>query len=197
MAFNSSHAGQPFGGGYYAGANIMVGGVEYAVVVAPKSQGGEASSGLQWKITTTPTTGTDSSSDSVANTLAMTSYHPAAQFCNNLSINGYTDWVLPAKNVLEVCYRYLKPSSQSNDTSYGANGSSVPTTSDYTSTVPSQTNIQVFEGGGSEAFEGTHYWSSTQFSSPFAWYQSFSSGRQYPRDKSRTYRVRAVRLVEV
>ena len=36
------------GGGFYAGANI-IGGVEYALVVAPKTQGGESATPLKWK----------------------------------------------------------------------------------------------------------------------------------------------------
>ncbi len=42
-------------------------------------------------------------------------------------------------------------------------------------------------------FSSTYYWSSTEYSSGYAWYQSLSSGNQYSNDKSSTYRVRCVR----
>jgi hypothetical protein len=38
--------------------------------------------------------------------------HPAAQFCVNLSIGGFTDWYLPARYELDIAYFNLKPSLQ-------------------------------------------------------------------------------------
>ena len=107
-SFIPTTPGTPFGGGLYAGQITEDDGITYAIIVAPKAQGGEASGTLAWKTTTTTTTGTDSLNNGFNNTAAMVaagiSLHPAAQFCKGLSINGYTDWYLPAKDELNLIY---------------------------------------------------------------------------------------------
>lgn len=107
-SFIPTTPGTPFGGGLYAGQITEDDGITYAIIVAPKAQGGEASGTLAWKTTTTTTTGTDSLNNGFNNTAAMVaagiSLHPAAQFCKGLSINGYTDWYLPAKGELNLIY---------------------------------------------------------------------------------------------
>lgn len=193
--------GTPFGGGYYAG-RIQVDGQVYALVVAPKAQGGESSTALQWRTINTPTSGTSSRNNGRANTNNMLNAdHPAAQFCNSLSINGYDDWYLPARDELEILYRYLKPSDVPNQTTSGANPNSVPPTDNYTSGNPSQTSAAIFHGGSGESFiTNLPYWSSTQQSSPaFAqsYAQSFSNGNQSTQSPTTTYHVRAVRRVPV
>lgn len=107
-SFIPTTPGTPFGGGLYAGQITEDDGITYAIIVAPKAQGGEASGTLAWKTTQTATTGTDSLNNGFNNTAAMVaagiSLHPAAQFCKGLSINGYTDWYLPAKDELNLIY---------------------------------------------------------------------------------------------
>lgn len=107
-SFIPTTPGTPFGGGLYAGQIKEDDGKTYAIIVAPKAQGGEASGTLVWKTTQTTTTGTDSLNNGFNNTAAMVaagiSLHPAAQFCKGLSINGYTDWYLPAKDELNLIY---------------------------------------------------------------------------------------------
>lgn len=210
FAFTPEYAGRAFGGGYYAGANIVVGSKTYAVVVAPKSQGGEASS-TQWKTSPSTTSGTDSTNDGRSNTAAMisdsASSHPAAQFCDNLTINGHSDWHLPSVDELEICYRYLKPttkdtrvgSSSPHNTSTQSNPNSVPVlpSGDYTSNYPAQTSIAAFQEGGLEAFPGSYYWSSTQYSSSLAGLPRFDYGTQGGNNKINSFYVRAVRWVEV
>lgn len=201
FAFDPSSVGLPYGGGYYAG-KIVTGGVTYALIVAPKAQGGEAGTTLSWKTSQTTTTGTDSINDGLANTNAMiaagASAHPAANFCNNLSINGYNDWYLPAKDELEILYRYLKPTTNANDTGSGANTSSVPTTSNYTSGSPAQTSVTIFRAGNSEAFVSNYYWSSTEYSSTIGWTQRFTDGTQYYNlFKTTTFYVRGVRRIAI
>lgn len=190
-------AGVEYGGGYYAGADIIVDGVQYLVIVAPRSQG-EASSALRWKNVQTTTAGTDSRNNGRANTAAMISHiasqHPAARFCNDLVINGHDDWHLPSQDELEICYRYLKPATDSNNTGSGTNPSSVPPTGNYTSGNPSQTSDAIFRSGGGEHFDSVLYWSSTQNSSTHARNQYFLNGSQGGNvPKTNSYRIRAVR----
>lgn len=201
FTFDPSSVGLPYGGGYYAG-KIVTGGVTYALIVAPKAQGGEGSWVL--KTTNSSTTGTTSINDGLANTNAMiaaaagASVHPAAKFCNDLNINGYNDWYLPAKDELEILYRYLKPTTDTNSTDYGANTSSVPTTSNYTSGSPARTSVTIFRAGNSEAFVSTYYWASTEYSQTNGWQQSFSNGFQNgSAPKSNTARVRGVRRIAI
>jgi hypothetical protein len=133
--------------------------------------------------------------------------HPAAQFCEGRTSGGFTDWYMPAKNELEVCYYNLKPSTTANVTFRGTNPNSVPARgSSYTSGTPAQTSAAAFQSGGAEAFDSIRqYWSSTQYSGtspppgPYAWQQKFGNGGQYYATKVNTYNggVRAIRRVAV
>ena len=189
-------------GGYYAGANIIVGSK------APKELG-EYNGTLQWKTSQTTTSGANSTYDGKANMSAIEaaglSIHPAAEYCTNLDINGFNDWHLPSPDELEVCYRYLKPTTQDNYTSYrtlhdatnGTNPNSNLVGSGYTSGDPSQTGVIDFQGGGSQAFEETYYWTSMEYNSTYSWCQSFYYGNQSYDNKSNSHRLRAVRWLEV
>lgn len=199
VAAMPSVAGAAYGGGFYVG-RMKIGADSYALIVAPKASGESAS--LQAKTTNSTTAGTLSAWDGAANTAAMiaagAAAHPAASFCKNLTIGGYTDWVLPAKDQLELLYRQLKPDATANNTSYGANPSSDPVGANYTAGAPAQTAIAAFRTGGAEAFAvDSYYWTSTEYSSSYAWIQLFSSGGQNNGLKNTSYRVRAVRMVKI
>jgi hypothetical protein len=144
------------------------------------------------------------------------STYPAAQFCEGLSIGGYTDWYLPSRDELELCYRNLKPDTTSNSTaarpksSYpypegndvsgdtmGINRNSSPTGAAYTSGSPAQTAVTAFKSGGSEAFAAGTYWSSSDYSSASAWKQLFINGYQDDGSRANSEYVRAVRRVAV
>lgn len=196
--FTPTAAGTPFGGGFYVG-RMKVDGQSYAVIVAPRAQG-EAI--LAVKTTNTATAGTTSTWDGAANTAAMIAAgaadHPAAQFCANLTIGGYLDWALPAKDQLELMYRQLKPDATENRTSYGANPSSDPVGANYTAGSPAQTAIAAFKTGGAEAFAVDNYYcTSTEYASTREWSQAFSNGNQYGITKGDAYRVRAVRMIKI
>ena len=202
--FPFAYPGEPFGGGFYAGANIVIDGQEYALVVAPRSQGGLSSETLQWKTGASTTSGTDSRNDGLANSNNMNDTdHPAAHFCRGLNINGHDDWYLPSQDELEICYRYLKPTTNNNGTSGiagGDNPSSNPVGTTYTAGDPSQTSISIFQEGGGEDFRidsTTRYWPSTQSSASHGRYQSFVNGVQGTNTKTVTNWVRAVRKVAV
>jgi len=189
--------GAAYEGGFFAGAisHTANGVATHLLIVAPAATG--ASSG-QWKTTNTTTAGTTSTYDGAANSANMNdASHPAAQFCETLSIGGYIDWYLPARDELEIAYYNLKPTTAGNSGSHGINAYSVPARgSNYTST-PAQTTVTAFQTGNSEAFS-TRHWSSTESSSTTAWDIVFTNGFQrYVTSKGTVDAVRAFRKVAV
>jgi hypothetical protein len=105
--------------------------------------------------------------------------HPAAQFCTTRNINGFTDWYLPARYELDIAYENLKPTTTSNNTSWGINDYSVPKrTVNRTAGDPAQTSITAFQSTGSEPFVANYHWSSTEGSATSAWRLTFFNGFQ-------------------
>lgn len=190
--------GQSYGGGYYAG-KINVSGTQYYLIVAPKATGEDSTA--QWKTSGTSTAGTSSDIDGPTNSSNMNNAsHPAAQFCESLSIGGYTDWYMPAKNELEVLFYFLKPTTGTNNTGSGSNANAVspePVSTNYTSGSPAQTTVTAFQTGNSEAFASTYYRSSTEYNATGAWSQNFLTSLQSNTLKTDSYYVRAVRRIRV
>ena len=189
-----STLGTPFEGGFYGG-RILVRENTFAIAWAPKALGETKSI---WLPSYTDVPNACSSFDSVANTKAMAEAgSPLAQWALGLDVNGHKDWVVPARDVLEQGYRYLKPTDYENSCSFrdGDNPSSVPPGWMYTDANPAQTTIDAFKEGGAEAFDPNWYWSSTQYSEDYAFIQGFGSGDQYYDYKEFEARARAVRLI--
>ena len=190
--------GQSYGGGYYAGQIGVSGVATHYLVVGPVAS---SQSTLQWKTTTTSTAGTSSVINGPANSAAMNNAsHPAAQFCEGLTVGSQTDWYMPAQNALEVCYFNLKPTTTSNNTNSGINANAVPArASNYTAGTPAQTSATDFRDTGAEDFTAINYWCSTEYSSFYAWMQFFTSGEQNYGSGQKNYvqRVRAIRRVPV
>lgn len=190
--------GSAFGGGFYAGQISTTGNgvATHNLVVGPLAS---AQSLLEVKTTNTTTAGTSSVIDGPTNSLNMNNAsHPAGQFCEGLTIGGFSDWYMPAINELEVCYYNLKPTTQSNSTGYGVNANAVPARAgNYTTGTPAQTSAASFQSGGSEAFAALSYWSSTQYSATTSWLLLFAMGYQGYIGKTFPYRVRAIRRVAV
>jgi hypothetical protein len=195
--------GAAYEGGFFAGQIGVAGVPTYNIVVGPLST---AESSGQWKTSNSSTTGTDSVIDGPANTAAMiaagAANHPCGQFCDNLTVGGYTDWYMPAKNELEICFFNLKPGTHPfNSTSSGANVNAVPSRpGNYSYGVPGQTSAAAFQAGGAQAFDITpfsdRYWSSTQNGATSANNQRFYDGlQQNGTYKIATCFVRAVRRV--
>lgn len=202
--------GEYLEGGYFAGyiSHTANGVATHALIVAPAATGATGTGGYtltddkEWKTSNTTTTGTTSLFDGAANTAAMVTAgitdHGAANFCNGLSIGGYSDWYLPARYELDIAYYNLKPTTASNSTGYGTNAYSVPARgSNYTAGDPAQTSVAAFQSGGSEAFVADSHWSSTENNSTTAWVLLFSNGSQSNSEKTRYRRVRAFRKVAV
>ena len=198
--------GESFGGGYFAGyiSHTADGNPTHALIVAPRATGATGSgytltTALRWKTTQTLTAGTTSDFDGAVNTAAMVTAgiddHPAAQFCVNLSIGGFTDWYLPSRYELDIAYFNLKPTTAANNTSFGSNVYSVPQRNiNYTATYPAQTALTAFNTTA-EAFVANKHWSSTEFSITRAWYLAFSDGIQDDGNKPGAIWVRAFRRI--
>ena len=191
-------------GGFFAGyiSHTANGIPTHALIVAPAATGATGtgytlSTMKQWKTANTTTAGTTSTYDGATNSANMNdANHPAAQFCETLSIGGYTDWYLPARYELEIAYQKLKPDGESNNTSFGINAYAVPARdSNYTAGDPAQTSLAAFQTGGAEAFVTAIHWSSTEGSSTTGWRINFLNGDQDADSKGVNYRARAFRKV--
>ena len=206
----SPSIGQAFGGGFFAGQISTAGNsiADFNLVVGPLAS---AQSTLQWKTTNTSTAGTSSDIAGPTNSANMNdATHPCAQFCEGLSIGGFSDWYMPAKNELEVCYFNLKPSTDANVVAGGGgiNPNAVPARASpyWVIGLPAQTAAANFQTGNAEAFAisggspnaGT-YWCSTEYTpTPTRGrYQSFKGGVQNYYRKYINQFVRAVRRVAV
>jgi hypothetical protein len=192
--------GAAYGGGYFAG-QVNQSGTVYNLIVSPKSTG---ESSLAYKTANTDDPSAVSVIDGPANSAAINNAaHPAAQFCEGLTIGGFSDWYMPAQNELETCYYYLKPNSASNGVGEGSNANAVspePISTGYTSGSPAQTSVVDFQVGGSQAFAGSstadRYYASTQTEPTSALYQNFYNGAQNGSSGKTTVRyVRAIRRV--
>ena len=208
--------GEAFGGGFYAG-NIVEGGTEYYIIVAPKSSGENSSKEFKTSNTAAPSATQTLNNGPAASSSMNSAAYPAAQFCEGLTIGGFSDWYLPARDELELCYRNLKPGTTANNTTnrgkssitypegndlsvdtQGVNRNSNPTGGAYTTFTPSQTSVTAFITGGTEAFASSgYYWSSSEFEPANAWWQGFINGFQNGNFKNNYFYVRAVRRVPV
>ena len=210
------------GSGTFSDWSIMS---RYRVIVAPKASGEHAGIALKNTNTALPTA-CQTLTEGLRATQAMrdadtSTVYPAAHWARNLNIGGRTDWYIPARDELELCWRNLKPTTTANyatadrpttanfnyanngcdgDTAatHGTNNNSSPTGAAYTSSEPAQTAATAFRTGGAEAYEfgSAYYWSSSDYSAPGAWNQLWNSsdpGYQSYGGKPNTFRVRATR----
>jgi hypothetical protein len=196
--------GEPFGGGFFAGyiSHTADGNPTHALIVAPRATGATGTgytltTNLQWKTANTTTAGTTSDFDGAANTAAMVTAgiadHPAAEFCVNLSIGGFTDWYFPARYELDIAYFNLKPTTGANDTGHGSNVYSVPRRNlNNTTTFPAQTALTAFNTAA-EGFVAEVHWTSSELGPGIGSRFLFNSGFQGFTSKTVTNRVRAFR----
>lgn len=189
--------GAPFEGGFFGG-QIRIGGAILAVIWAPKSLG--EAEGV-WLPDSAMVPDALSYCDSMDDTKAMAEAgSPLAQWALGLEINSHKDWCLPARDVLELGYRHLKPTTRKTGCYFrdGDNPSSLPPGYPYTEGAPvTQTAIEPFKAGGAEAFDASWYWSSTVYSDASAWCQYFGNGLQNFSHQFIELRARAVRLIQL
>lgn len=203
--FVPDEIGTPWEGGFYAG-RIMVNDKPHAIVMASKVEGGWFRN-LQWKTSNTFTPNTDSTNDSYANMqgvlAAGISLHPASNACYTYRGGGYSDWLLGAKDVVEIMYRNFKPSAHNNNTSSGDNPNAIPPTGNYTSGNPAQTLLTLFRDGAAEAFtsvesEGWMMYTSTQGPREGdVWRQNSRIGSQFSNFNKTYYLHNSVRPVRI
>jgi hypothetical protein len=199
--------GSAFGGGFFAGQISTAGNgiADYNLVVGPKASADRPNNPPpfnQFKIANTNDAGATSVIDGPSNSASMNdASHPAAEFCEGLTIGGFSDWYLPAKNELEVCYYNLKPGTANNRTTSGINPNAVPArASNYTTGTPAQTSATDFTNtSGTEFFGSNRYWTSTQASATYGYAQHFNDGFQmnYIPKNNYSQRIRAIRRVAV
>ena len=210
------------GSGTFSDWSVMA---RFRIIVAPKASGEHAGIALKNAATALPTA-CQTLTEGFAATQAMrdadtSTVYPAAHWARGLNIGGKTDWYIPARDELELCWRNLKPVTTNNyvtadrpagasfnyanngsygDTAatHGTNNNSSPTGAAYTAAVPGQTAATTFRTGGTEAYEfgSSYYLSSSDYNASGAWFQSWHSsgpGSQFSNGKAGTGRVRAVR----
>lgn len=166
---------------------------KYRIIVAPKAAGETTSLAYKNAATATPTD-TQTLVEGWRATTAMVAagnatVYPMANWARGLSINGYTDWYVPARDEFEVLWRNLKPVSGNStgtrpaavrnyqnrgayadaSNANGTNLNSSPGGAAYTLTVPGATAAVAFQSGGSEALQaivtaGSGYMTSTESS---------------------------------
>ena len=211
--------GEPFGGGYFAGyiSHTADGNPTHALIVAPTATGATggnytpltenkawaldqlAGNGTNYSTTTIGTVA-NGAFDGVANMAVFESIgienFPAAEFCRNLRIGGYTDWYLPSRFELDIAYFNLKPTTQENNTSSGINNYSVPEiTTSYTATYPAQSYVALFNTT-QERFVNASHCSSTEASATQGVLVNFAAGfSQFSISKTSANRVRAFRRI--
>ena len=184
-------------GGFYAG-RIRVGEQEFSIIAAPKAEGEHKDTALNASLKRV--SGALSFFDGLANTKAMAEAgSKLAKWAQGLAIGGHSDWYIPSRDELELCYRNLKPTREENWCYRGDNPSSVPVGYAYMPDAPKQTDVEAFREGGADAFDDVWYWSSTQCAGnvSYAWFQSFSGGYQDYYRKDGDCRCRAVRRVPI
>lgn len=202
--------GDAFLGGFFAGyiSHTANGVATHALIVAPRATGASGTgytltTSYTYKTTRTTTAGSASTFDGRANTdaaiTAGISVHPAAQFCVNLTIGGYTDWYVPSRFELDIAYFHLKPSTTSNNTSTGINNYSVPIrAANYTAGVPPMSLISAFNSTGAERFlTAQSHWTSTEVSTTSNDAMNMSNGAISATVKDSGMAVRAFRRVPV
>jgi len=158
-------AGDSFCGGFYMGA-INAASTCYALIVAPNATGCNC---CQWKTSKSSTSGACSRDDGFANTYngLANSDHPAGNWTATRTINGFSDWYLPARDELRLVY---------DNGGGGGSGTPFPSGEDFALDV---------------------YWSSTENTRTPAYVIDFNDDNEIDRLKDTTQRVRAFRRVTI
>lgn len=169
--------GDAYAGGFFAGfiSHTANGVATHLLVAAPLGTGRSGTgytltTNLLYKTTNSTVANGFSTFDGRLNTdqliAAGIATYPAAQFCVNLNIGGFTDWYLPSRFEMEIIYTNLKPGTTANQTGVGltsaVNAYAVPPRAgQYTAGNPAQTTVAAFIAAGAQAFAVANHWTST------------------------------------
>lgn len=110
--------GEPWAGGYYASdiSASATGAATHHLNLAPR----QTVVTRAWKTSDSDDAGLVSSridGPGLCNAVGTDSAYPAIAYCNGLSVNGFSDWYLPAQAELEVIARNLSPLTASTNNS--------------------------------------------------------------------------------
>ena len=203
--------GQAYGGGFFAGQISSTGNgvATHNIVVCDVSvgQGYKNWSDVGYTGGTGITSNLTGYENSVAIVALGTGYNSTvnngAAFCRAINTGGYTDWYMPAKSELEVCYYHLKPGTAGNAIIGGVNAyAAAPrsSSSGYTNnpTDPVQTTATNFQtGASSQEFAGADYGTSTETSTTGNFRITFTTGDPTVSAKETANQVRAIRKVAI
>jgi len=224
--------GEAYGGGYFAGqiSTNANGVATHNLVIAPNStvvsHQYKYPSRLNWETARSTFNGAQNTVDLLPLGASGPAYSqdftvvPAAHYCNDLVIGGYSDWYLPSWYELEICYYNLKPTDFNNSDTGNptSNPYAVPQRSgNYTygayngphsASNPAKTSVTLFQEGNSEAFAvgvpeiPAYYWTSTGLPNTDdrvgeAYAMVFLYGYARPLAKNLEFPIRAMRKVPI
>jgi hypothetical protein len=183
-------------GGYYAGIIHIPNIIRYMIFVSPKEY--EMSKiPFSFKIPNKALCNYSfwNGLENTKNVIEFSNFETPAHYCRNLIINGLSDWYLPAKDELEICYRFLKPGNTFSFKTYdrlefksGENLNSDPINLDYDELFPIKSRFTIMNE--------TNYWSSTNANKHLEQFQvgqNFCNGIQFTKYKTNKYNVRPIR----
>jgi hypothetical protein len=110
--------------------------------------------------------------------------YPGVYFCDQLNVNGFSNWYLPAKNELNFMLRnsnYCSADNAGPEPLYCARA---------TSTSPIIGGFSIVDSGGDAPI---NYMSSTEEDTASFWAQDFSNGAQATSTKASTFLFRCIR----
>lgn len=200
------------GAGTFSDWSVMA---RFRKILAPKASGQAANLAYKNANTAAPTE-CITTNEGLRATLAMcaagdATVYPAAWFCRNLTIGGYTDWFFPARDEMELVSRNLNSGvgaistaarANSSTRSYSVSGAygdattgmcenlnSSPQSMGYaTSGIPPTTTVPAFMSSGSETMSwgggALYYVNSTEFSNTDSWCQDCVTSPSYTAQRS-------------
>ena len=175
--------GDSFKGGYYVGviSHTADGNATHALIICPIANGlGELYTGTRLSFSGSGSTSNAASfHDGALNTSILATSAGGnggiIDAVTSLSIDGYSDWYVPAVAEMYIAYYNLKPTTHGNTSTTGAGNYAVPQrTTNFTNNPsdPAQTTLTNWQQGNGQriettapsgfSFQGRFHWTSTR-----------------------------------